>query len=55
MYRLKQHAEEKFSVTSLSATNIRGLNTRSRSGKLYESPFSRTPVQLQHLLGYKVS
>ena len=52
MYRLKQHAEEKFSVTSLSATNIRGLNTRSRSGKLYESPFSRTPVQLGNMENY---
>jgi DNA-directed RNA polymerase beta subunit len=43
-YRLKQVAEEKFSTTSLSATNVRGQNTRSRASKLYESPYSRTPV-----------
>lgn len=42
-YRLKQNAEEKFSVTSLSATNVRGQNTRSRSSKLFEAPHSRTP------------
>lgn len=43
-YRLKQHAKEKFSATSLSPTNLRGENTRSRSNKLYQSPFSRTPI-----------
>lgn len=48
-YRLKQHAEEKFSVTSLSATNIRNQNTRSRSSKIYEAPFSRTPVSFGNM------
>ena len=33
MFRLKQFAEEKFSATSLSATNIRGENTKSKANK----------------------
>ena len=43
-YRLKQYAKEKFSVTSLAATNIKNLNTKSKSNKVYESKFSRTPI-----------
>ena len=43
-YRLKQYAEEKFSVTSLSATNLKGLNTRSKANKIYETKFTRTPI-----------
>lgn len=43
-YRLKQYAEEKFSVTSLSATNLKNLNTRSRSSKVYDSKFKKTPI-----------
>lgn len=43
-YRLKQYAEEKFSVTSLSATNLKGLNTRSRANKIYETKYTKTPI-----------
>lgn len=43
-YRLKQYAKEKFSVTSLAATNIKNLNTKSKTNKNYESKFSRTPI-----------
>ena len=43
-YRLKQYAEEKFSVTSLSATNLKGLNTRSRANKVFETKYTRTPI-----------
>lgn len=43
-YRLKQYAEEKFSVTSMSATNLKGLNTRSRANKIYETKYTKTPI-----------
>lgn len=43
-YRLKQYAEEKFSVTSLSATNLKNLNTRSRANKIYEVKYTKTPI-----------
>lgn len=43
-YRLKQFAEEKFSVTSLSATNLKGLNTRSRANKIHETKYTKTPI-----------
>ena len=43
-YRLKQYAEEKFSVTSLSATNLKNLNTRSKANKIYETKFTKTPI-----------
>ena len=43
-YRLKQYAKEKASATSLSATNIKGLNTKSRANKDYKSPYSSTPT-----------
>lgn len=43
-YRLKQYAEEKFSVTSLSATNLKNLNTRSKANKVYEAKFTKTPI-----------
>ena len=43
-YRLKQYAEEKFSVTSLSATNLKNLNTRSKANKIYESKYTKTPI-----------
>ena len=43
-YRLKQYAEEKFSVTSLAATNVKNLNTKSRANKLYEAKCSKTPI-----------
>ena len=43
-YRLKQYAEEKFSVTSLSATNLKNLNTRSKASKIYETKYTKTPI-----------
>ena len=43
-YRLKQYAEEKFSVTSLCATSLKNLNTRSKANKIYESKYKKTPI-----------
>ena len=43
-FRLKQYAEEKFSVTSLSATNLKNLNTRSKANKMYEAKYTKTPI-----------
>ena len=48
-YRLKQYAKEKFSVTSLSATNLKGLNTRSKANKVYEAKFTKTPIMFGHM------
>lgn len=45
IYRLKQYAEEKFSVTSLSSVNIRNENTRSKSSKNFKSLYSNTPIK----------
>lgn len=45
IYRLKQYGEDKFSATSLSATNIRNLNTRSKANKQYKAPRPSTPVR----------
>lgn len=45
IYRLKQYAEEKFSVTSLSATNIRNENSKSKSSNNYKAHYSRTPIR----------
>lgn len=44
-YRLKQYAKEKFSVTSLSATNIRNENSRNKASKTYKALYSRTPIR----------
>jgi len=44
-YRLKQYAKEKFSVTSLSATNIRNENSRNKASKVYKALYSRTPIR----------
>lgn len=46
IYRLKQYGEDKFSVTSSSATNIRNLNTRSKTNKQYKSSHTRTPIRM---------
>lgn len=45
IYRLKQYAEEKFSVTSLSATNVRNENSKSKSSNNYKALYSRTPIR----------
>ena len=43
--RLKQFAEEKFSVTSLSSTNIKNENAKSKASKNYREPNSNTPIK----------
>jgi hypothetical protein len=45
IYRLKQYAEEKFSVTSLSSTNIKNENTRSKANKNYKALYTKTPIK----------
>lgn len=45
IYRLKQYAREKFSVCSLSATNIRNENSRSKANKLYRGLYTKTPIR----------
>ena len=43
--RLKQYAEEKFSATSLSSTNIRNENAKSKSNREYKTLYSHTPIR----------
>ena len=43
--RLKQFAEEKFSVASLSSTNLKNENTKSKASKNYREPNSNTPIK----------
>jgi hypothetical protein len=45
IYRLKQYAEEKYSATSLSATNIRNENSRSKANKVYKGLYTKTPIR----------
>jgi hypothetical protein len=45
IYRLKQYAEEKFSVTSLSSTNIQNKNTRSQSKKQNKTIHNMNPTK----------
>ena len=45
IYRLKQYGEDKFSAASLSPTNIRNLNHRSKANKQYKYPHTRTPIR----------
>ena len=45
MFRLKQFAEEKFSATSLSATNIRNENTKSKASRDFKDLYSNTPIR----------
>ena len=46
---MKQFAEEKFSATSLSATNIRNENTKSRVKKDFKELFPNTPVRFGNM------
>lgn len=46
IYRLKQYAEDKFSVTSLSSTNIRNQNSRSKASKNFKSIHQNTPIRI---------
>lgn len=50
IYRLKQYAEEKFSVTNLSSTNLRGENSRNnKASKNYKALHPATPVQFGYM------
>lgn len=49
IYRLKQYAEDKFSVTSLSSTNMKNENCRSRTNKDHKAPYSKTPIQFGNM------
>lgn len=50
IFRLKQFAEEKFSATSLSATNIRNENTKSKAKKDSRVLYPNTPIRFGKLL-----
>lgn len=45
VHRMKQYGEEKFSATSLSPTNIRKENTRSKANKVYKGIHGKTPIR----------
>ncbi len=45
IYRLKQYAEEKFSVTSMSYTNQINENSRNKSSSSRNTPFTPTPIR----------
>lgn len=49
MYRLKQYAEEKFTVTNLSSTNLRGENCRNKANKNGRALHPSTPVQIGYM------
>ena len=50
IYQLvKQYAEEKFSATSLSATNIRNENTKSRVKKDFRELYPNTPIRFGNM------
>ena len=49
IFRLKQFAEEKFSANSLSATNIKGVNTKSKANKNYQELHSNTPIRFGNM------
>ena len=49
MFRLKQYAEEKFSATSLSATNIRNENTKSKANRDYMELHRNTPIRFGNM------
>ena len=42
---MKQYAEEKFSTTSLSSTNLRGENSRSKAASQFKEAYTKTPVR----------
>lgn len=49
IYRLKQVSEEKFSAVSLSSTNLRGENTKTKANKQHRVAFSNTPVRMGNM------
>ena len=48
-FRLKQYAEEKFSATSLSATNIKNENTKSKASRQFRELYSNTPIRFGNM------
>lgn len=46
---MKQFAEEKYSATSLSATNIRNENTKSRVKKDFRELYPNTPIRFGNM------
>lgn len=46
IYRMKQYAEEKHSANSLSSTNVRNENAKSRDSKMYMRTHSSTPIKM---------
>lgn len=46
---VKQYSEEKFSATSLSATNIRNENTKSRARKDFRELYPNTPIRFGNM------
>lgn len=51
IYRMKQNAEEKHSATSLSATNVRNLNSKSKASKMYIRVHPNTPIRFGEMEG----
>ena len=49
IYRLKQYAEEKFSVTSLSSTNLKNANAKNKANKNFKTPHSNTPIKFGNM------
>lgn len=49
IYRLKQVSEEKFSAVSLSSTNLRGENTKTKANKQHRVAFPNTPVRIGNM------
>lgn len=45
IYRLKQYAEDKFSATSLSSTNLTNENTKSKASKNFMAVCPNTPIR----------
>jgi hypothetical protein len=48
---MKQNAEEKHSATSLSATNVRNMNSKSKASKMYVRIHSNTPIRFGEMEG----
>lgn len=49
IFRLKQFAEEKFSATSLSSTNLAGFNSKSKANKNFLELHPNTPVRFGNM------
>jgi hypothetical protein len=51
IYRMKQNAEEKHSATSMSATNVRNMNSKSKASKMFIRIHSNTPIRFGEMEG----